>query len=83
MVSMAVQRDKVLEEALSVAEKLATAPQDSIRWTRRALNNWIRDAGPIIEQSAALEMLTFLGPDVVEGHAAILEKRAPRFPSAG
>jgi hypothetical protein len=28
------------------------------------------------------EMLTFLGPDVVEGYTALREKRAPRFPSA-
>jgi enoyl-CoA hydratase len=83
LVSKAVPRDKVLEEALSIARKLATGPQDAIRWTRRTPRNWVRDAGPIFEQSAALEMLTFLGPDVVEGHAAIVDKRAPRFPSAG
>jgi enoyl-CoA hydratase len=39
-------------------------------------------AGPIFDQSAAYEMLTFMGPDVVEGVAALTEKRAPRFPSA-
>jgi enoyl-CoA hydratase len=27
-------------------------------------------------------MLTFLGPDVVEGYTALREKRPPRFPSA-
>jgi enoyl-CoA hydratase len=27
-------------------------------------------------------MLTFMGPDVVEGVAALTEKRAPSFPSA-
>jgi enoyl-CoA hydratase len=27
-------------------------------------------------------MLTFMGPDVLEGAAALTEKRAPRFPSA-
>jgi enoyl-CoA hydratase len=39
-------------------------------------------AGPIFDQSIALEMLTFMGEDVREGVAAIREKRAPRFPSA-
>jgi hypothetical protein len=39
-------------------------------------------AGPIFDQSAAYEMLTFMGPDVLEGAAALTEKRAPRFPSA-
>jgi enoyl-CoA hydratase len=39
-------------------------------------------AGPIFDQSAAYEMLCFMGPDVLEGAAALAEKRAPRFPSA-
>jgi enoyl-CoA hydratase len=82
MVSKALPRDKVLEEALRVAETLATGPQLAIRWTRRALNNWLKTAGPIFDQSAAYEMLCFMGPDVVEGAAALREKRPPRFPSA-
>ena len=56
--------------------------QLAIRWTKRALNNWLKMAGPIFDQSAAYEMLTFMGPDVLEGAAALTEKRAPRFPSA-
>jgi enoyl-CoA hydratase len=36
-------------------------------------------AGPIFDQSAAYEMLTFLGDDVKEGAAALREKRPARF----
>jgi enoyl-CoA hydratase len=72
----------VLEEALRVADGLAQGSQTAIRWTKRALNNWIRSAGPVFDQSAAYEMLGFLGPDVLEGVAALREKRSPRFPSA-
>jgi enoyl-CoA hydratase len=82
LVSKAVPRGEVLDEALRVAEVLGTGSQLAIRWTKRSLNNWLRMAGPIFDQSAAYEMLTFLGPDVVEGAAAIAEKRPPRFPSA-
>ena len=82
MVSKAVPRDQVLDEALRVADELATGSQLAIRWTKRSLNNWLRMAGPIFDQSAAYEMLTFMGPDVVEGATALQEKRAPRFPSA-
>jgi enoyl-CoA hydratase len=81
LVSKAVPRDQVLDEALRVAEVLGTGSQLAIRWTKRSLNGWLRMAGPIFDQSAAYEMLTFLGPDVVEGAAAIAEKRPPRFPS--
>jgi enoyl-CoA hydratase len=82
MVTKAVPRDETLPEALRVAQTLATGPQTAIRWTRRALNNWLRAAGPIFDQSAAYEMLSFMAPDVLEGAAALREKRAPRFPSA-
>jgi len=82
MVSKVLPRDQVLEEALRVAETLAAGSQLAIRWTRRTLNNWLKTAGPIFDQSAAYEMLSFMGPDVVEGAAALLEKRPPRFPSA-
>jgi enoyl-CoA hydratase len=82
MVSKALPREQVLEEALRVAETLATGSQLAIRWTKRALNNWLKTAGPIFDQSAAYEMLCFLGPDVLEGVAALKEKRAPKFPSA-
>jgi enoyl-CoA hydratase len=82
MVAKAVPRDEVLDEALRVADALATGAQQAIRLTKRALNNWLRTAGPVFDQSAAYEMLTFLGPDVAEGYQAIREKRPPRFPSA-
>jgi len=82
MVSKALPRDQVLDEALRVADELASGSQLAIRWTKRALNNWLKMAGPIFDQSAAYEMLCFMGPDVLEGAAALTEKRAPRFPSA-
>jgi enoyl-CoA hydratase len=82
LVSKAVPRDEVLSEALRVAQVLATGSQLAIRWTKRSLNSWIRQAGPIFDQSAAYEMLCFMGPDVVEGYTALREKREPAFPSA-
>jgi enoyl-CoA hydratase len=82
MVSKALPREQVLDEALRIADALAIGSQSAIRWTKRALNNWLKTAGPIFDQSAAYEMLGFMGPDVLEGATAIEEKRAPRFPSA-
>ena len=75
----ALPKDEVLPEAMRVALHLATGPQLAIRLTKRALNGWIRNAGPIFDQSAAYEMLTFMGEDIKEGLASLREKRAPRF----
>jgi enoyl-CoA hydratase len=52
-----------------------------VRWTKRALNNWIRQAGPIFDNSLALEMLGFFTTDLPEGLQAVKEKRDPVFPS--
>jgi enoyl-CoA hydratase len=82
LVSKALPREQVLDEAMRVAEVLAAGSQPAIRLTKRTLNSWVRQAAPIFDQSAAYEMLCFLGPDVVEGHTALREKRAPIFPSA-
>ncbi len=82
LVSRAVPAEKVMDVAWTVAESLARGSQPSIRFTKRALNNWLRQAGPIFDQSLALEMLTFMGDDVREGLQAIREKRPPVFPSA-
>ncbi len=82
LVSLCVPSDQVLAKATEVADKLAAGSQSAIRWTKRALNNWLRQAGPIFDQSLALEMLSFMGPDVREGAQAIRQKRPPRFPSA-
>ncbi len=82
MVSKALPRDQVFDESMRIAERLATGSQPAIRWTKRALSNWLKMAGPIFDQSAAYEMLCFMGPDVVEGAAALREKREPEFPSA-
>jgi enoyl-CoA hydratase len=79
LVSKVLPRADVLDEALRIAETLATGSQLAIRLTKRALNSWLRTAGPIFDQSAAYEMLTFMGPDVVEGAAALREKRPPKF----
>src|SRR6058998_193028 len=81
LVSMSVPAEQVIAKAFDVADRLARGSQHSIRWTKRALNNWLRQAGPIFDQSLALEMLSFTYPDVREGVRAIREKRAPAFPS--
>jgi enoyl-CoA hydratase len=81
LVSMCVPAEEVVPRALTVADRLALGSQLALRWTKRALNNWLRVAGPIFDNSLALEMLGFFSDDVPEGIKAIREKRQPRFPS--
>ena len=58
-----------------ISKKLSTGAQSAIRWTKYALNNWYRMAGPAFDASTALEMLGFTGPEAKEGLSAHLEKR--------
>jgi enoyl-CoA hydratase len=79
LVSMCVDDDDLDETSLRIARKLARGSQTAIRWTKYALNNWLRSAGPAFDASLALEFLGFGGPDVREGIASLREKRRPRF----
>jgi enoyl-CoA hydratase len=79
LISLAVDRDEVQKTAIAVASSLAAGAQTGIRFTKLAINGWLKQAWPIFESSMALEQLSFLGPDLKEGMASHLEKRRPRF----
>lgn len=79
LVSKAVDGDDVLPEAMRIAQTLATGPNDAIKFTKRALNHWLRQALPAFEASLAYEMLNFLGGDAAEGLAALRDRRSPEF----
>ena len=79
LVSLCVDDDKLQDKALEVAGRLAAGSQSAIRWTKYALNNWLRTAGPTFDTSLALEFMGFCGPDVREGVASLRGKRPPNF----
>jgi enoyl-CoA hydratase len=79
LVSLAVEENQLLDKAYEVADRLATGSQTAIRWTKYALNNWLRQAGPTFDTSLALEFMGFAGPDVREGVSSLRERRAPRY----
>jgi len=83
LVSLSVPDDQVHIRALEVARKLVAGSPTAISWTKYALNNWLRAAGPIFDSSLALEFLGFTGPDVVEGVAARRAKRPAEFGDRG
>ena len=86
LISTLAEDDALDATAVDVAGRLADGAPGAIRWTKYALNNWLRSAGPAFDASLALEFLGFTGPEAREGLASHKEKRAPRFgasPSRG
>ncbi|MFQ5982856.1 MAG: enoyl-CoA hydratase/isomerase family protein [Woeseiaceae bacterium] len=79
LVSMCVEDGELEERSLTVARKLAGMSPSAIRWTKYALNNWLRSAGPTFDASLALEFMGFRQPDIREGLTAFKEKRQPNF----
>lgn len=80
LISLCVADDQLEAETMKLARKLANGAPNAMRWTKYALNNWLRMAGPAYDASTALEMLGFLGPEGREGLRAVREKRRPDFP---
>jgi len=79
LVSLAVPDEHLQARALDVAVRLAEGAPNAIRWTKYALNNWLRAAGPIFDASLGMEFLGFSGHEAPEGAAALRGKRPPRF----
>ena len=79
LISLVAEDADLDARAVQVAGRLADGAQTAIRWTKAALNNWLRQAGPIFDASLGMEFMGFTSPDVQEGLASFLEKRAPDF----
>ena len=79
LVSLCVDDDALQEKALEIAGKLAAGAPAALRWTKYALNNWLRQAGPIFDTSLALEFMGFGSPEAKEGVSALQQRRAAQF----
>lgn len=79
LVSRVVDDGSAYEEALTIALRLRDGSASALRWTKYALNNWLRMAGPTFDSSLALEFLGFTGPDAREGVDAARTKRRANF----
>ena len=79
LVSMCVDEGELEETAVKTAQKLARGAPSAIRFTKYAMNNWLRMMGPTFDTSLALEFLGFTGPEAKEGLASLREKRQAQF----
>ena len=79
LVSLCVADDELYSTALETAIELSNGSPSAIRWTKYALNNWLRMAGPSFDTSLALEFMGFRQADIREGLESLKEKRSPKF----
>ena len=79
LVSLCVDDAAVRDTALGIATKLAAGSRSALAFTKHALNNWLRLAGPGFDASLALEFLGFRLGDVREGLDAVRTRRPPKF----
>lgn len=79
LVSLCVPDEELLAKAEEVARDLAQGPQHAIRFTKRALNQWLFQAGPIFDHSLALEMLGFFSEDMMAGIEGLRKRERGKF----
>ena len=80
MVNYAVPRDQVMVKARELADELAEGAPLAIRWTKYAVNRWIKDVfQTTFDVGIALEMVSMRSADHEEARAAFREKRKARF----
>jgi enoyl-CoA hydratase len=80
LVNHVVAAPQLLAEARAFAERLAAGAPLALRYTKLAVNKWIKDVANVaFDTSTALEIVTFQSEDHREALAAIREKRKPDF----
>ena len=80
LVNRVVPADRLQEEALAFARRLAAGAPLALRYTKLAINKWIKEAANVaFDTSTALEIVTLQSDDHREALAALREKRPPRF----
>ncbi len=77
LVARCVPSEEVYGTALGVARKLRKTSATAVRWTKHALNNWLRQAGPNFDTSLALEFLGFRLADAKSGLDAVKNRKKP------
>jgi enoyl-CoA hydratase len=80
LINHAVPAERLLPEALALAERLAGGPTWAIRWTKQAVNKAVWDRFNLIHDMAVvLEALSAATQDHKEAVASFIERRPPNF----
>jgi len=80
LANRAVAREEVLPAALALAAEIASAAPVAVRGAKRSLAlSEAADLSAQLDQEAAEQAICYESADLLEGLAAVREKRAPRF----
>lgn len=80
LVNRVVPAEELMPTALRYARRLAEGPAWAVRWTKLALNQWLKWGMSLTMPAAlALEMLTFNTDDQLEAVRSFMAKRPPQF----
>jgi enoyl-CoA hydratase len=80
LVNYALPAAQVLPKARELAQRLADGPTWAIRWSKLAVNKWLKQqANLIMDAGLAYEAVTLMSKDHKEAVKAMLEKRKPNF----
>jgi enoyl-CoA hydratase len=80
LVNYAVPAAEVLPKARAIAQRLADGPTWAIRWSKLAVNKWLKQqANLIMDAGLAYEAVSLMAKDHQEALAALKEKRRPNF----
>ena len=79
LINKVVPHEKLEEEALSLATRLARGPSQAYAMIKSALNMWPASLGAFLELESAMQGIALSSQDADEGRSAFLEKRKPTF----
>lgn len=80
LVTHVVAPDRLDEEAMAFARRLAEGAPLALRYTKLAVNKWVKEAvNTAFDVATAYELVTFTSADHAEAVAAWRERRPPRF----
>lgn len=79
LVNRTVPAEKLEEEVLAFATRLARGPSQSYAMIKAALNRWPTSLESFLELESTMQAVAFGSQDFEEGRKAFLEKRKPVF----
>lgn len=80
LVGRAVAPEDLMSEALALAHRIAAQPPHALRLAKNLLRNGTSATyDTMMDMSAAVQAISHLTEDHMEGVEAILEKRSPNF----